>query len=111
MLCYSIYVSFWDLLPVGQNPYKWSASKSGVVAHQSKPSDLPAAVHPAYRLPLSWKGKAHAAPLAFPNSVKRSEGAKEKLEYRCGNPGDPVLCISVLSIRLCGQSSTSVTVV
>lgn len=79
MLCYSISVSIWDLLPVGQNPYKWSLSKSGVVAHQSKLSDLSAAVYSVYHVPLSWNGKAQGALLAFPNSVNRSEGAKEKV--------------------------------
>lgn len=68
----------WDLLAAGQNPNKWSSSKLGVVAHQNKPSDLPAAVHSAYHLPLKRKGKAHGAPLEFPNSVNMSEGEKEK---------------------------------
>lgn len=68
----------WDLPAAGQSPYKWSTSKSGVVAHQNRPSDLPAAVHSAYHLPLNRKGKAHGAPLEFPNNVNRSEGAKEK---------------------------------
>lgn len=79
VLCYIAYVSVWDLLVAGQNPYKWSLSKSGVVAHQSKPSDLPAAVQSAYHLPLNRKGKTHGAPLEFPKSVNRSEGEKEKL--------------------------------
>lgn len=72
-------VSVWDLLPAGQSPYKWSLSKSGVVAHQNKPSDLPAAVQSAYHLPLSRKGKTHGAPLEFPNSVNRSEGGKREV--------------------------------
>lgn len=73
-----VYDSVWDLLAAGQSPYKWSWSKLVVVAHHNNPSDLPAAVHSACHLPFNRKGKAHGAPLEFPNSVNRSEGAKEK---------------------------------
>lgn len=78
VLCCRVDVSVWDLLAAGQSPYKWSSSKLDVVAHQSKPSALPAAVHSPYHLPLNRKGKAHGAPLEFPNSVNRSEVAKGK---------------------------------
>lgn len=65
-----------DLLISGQNPYSLSASKSAVVAHQSKPSDLPASVHSLYCLPSYLKGNTHGCPLAFPCNVKVSRRKK-----------------------------------